>query len=309
LLGFIVNPKSGNGKGAAVWTQLQTLLLQQGIAYKAAVTANTGEAASLTAALLQAHPIETLAAIGGDGTIHEVAAGFWQNGEASRSCRLAVIPAGTGNDFAKAHGIPTHTEQALDLALEAALIRPIDLLLFDQGQVSVNNVGAGFDGMVAKMTNEAGYKKLLNRIGLGKLSYFITMLRVFAGYQPCKAWLTVDGEQHELPFTWLVATTNTPYYGGSMEICPHAVPDDGIADIMVIRSSSRIQLLPIMLSVYKGKHIHHPAVSFYRGQSISLRTEKPLLLQADGEPAGYTPLSLKVMPAALAVIAGTTNKP
>jgi diacylglycerol kinase (ATP) len=67
----------------------------------------------------------------------------------------------------------------------------------------------------------------------------------------------------------------------------------------------RIQLLPILLSVYKGKQIHHPAVSFYRGKSITLQTAVPLLIQADDEPADYTPLSIRVLPAALAVITGS----
>lgn len=304
-IGFIVNPLSGNGRGSNIWKEIQTYLQEKQISYYAEFTTKAGEAAELAALLINQHQLDILVVIGGDGTIHEAAAGLMQAQQASSTsctCSLAVIPAGTGNDFAKAYGIPKHPLQALKIALARNNSIQIDLLQTASGIMAVNSIGAGFDGMVAKLTNESSYKKFLNRLGLGKLAYFLTILRVFAAYRPCTGWLEVDGTVHELPHMWLTAIANIPFYGGAIEICPAASPHDGIADVVVIQSRGRFQLLPVLFTVYQGKHTLHPAVSFYRGTSIALRTETPLLIQADGEFAGATPLRVNLIPSSLTVI-------
>jgi diacylglycerol kinase (ATP) len=304
-IGIIVNPLSGNGRGANIWGDIQSYLQVNQISYLAKLTTQAGEAKQHAITLIQEHHVQRIIIIGGDGTVHEAAGGIWQHQNSNNSspvCSLAVIPAGTGNDFAKAYGIPNHPLEALQIALTAPSTVQIDLLHATNNQVAVNSIGAGFDGMVAKLTNEASYKKFLNRLGLGSLSYFISILRVFATYQPSTAWIEVDGHVTKLPNMWLAAVANIPFYGGSIQICPTASPTDGIADVVVIQSSSRIRLLPVLFTVYQGKHTEHPAVSFYRGKSISIRTEKPLLVQADGEFAGSTPIQIELIPAGISVI-------
>ncbi|OCT15700.1 hypothetical protein A8709_12830 [Paenibacillus pectinilyticus] len=305
MFGIIVNPLSGNGRGSNIWMEIKEYLHTHHIAYLAKITTKAGEAAQHAITLIQEHHVKRILVIGGDGTIHEAAGGIWQLHTEGVTCALAVIPAGTGNDFAKAYGIPTQPIKALQIALAATTTVQIDLLHAIHNQVAVNSIGAGFDGMVAKITNEASYKKFLNRFGLGGLSYFISILRVFVTYQPSTAWLEVDGTTYELPHMWLAAVANIPFYGGSIQICPTASPHDGLADVVVIQSKGRFRLLPVLFTVYQGKHTKHPAVSFYKGKNISIRTEKPLLVQADGEYAGSTPLHIELIPAALSVIRST----
>jgi diacylglycerol kinase (ATP) len=302
LIGFIVNPLSGNGRGANIWKEIETHLQMNQIPYVAKITKKAGEAKELTISIIPEHSVKKLIIIGGDGTIHEAACGLAHLQKAGIHCSLAVIPAGTGNDFAKAYSIPKEPIQALSIALSEKKKVQIDLLRGLNELVAVNSIGAGFDGMVAKLTNESSYKKYLNRLGLGKLSYFLTILRVFATYQPCTVWLKVDDTDHELPHTWLAAVANIPFYGGAIQICPSASPHDGIADIVIIQSRGRFRLLPVLFTVYQGKHTNHPAVSFYKGTSISLRTQIPLLIQADGEYAGATPLQITLEPASITVI-------
>ncbi|WNR45917.1 diacylglycerol/lipid kinase family protein [Paenibacillus roseipurpureus] len=304
-IGIIVNPLSGNGRGSNIWREIETYLQSHHIAFLVKLTTYAGEATQHAMTLIQHHQVHQLIVIGGDGTIHEVVAGMRQLALTSDSpCSIAVIPAGTGNDFAKAYSIPTHPIEALQIALAAAKKVQIDLLQATNHPIAVNSIGAGFDGMVAKVTNEASYKKLLNRFGLGKLSYFISILRVFATYQPSIAWLEVDGNTYELPNMWLAAVANIPFYGGSIQICPTASPCDGHADVVVIQSKGRFKLLPVLFTVYQGKHTKHPAVTFYKGKSITIRTAKPLLVQADGEFAGSTPVQIEIIPAAITVISG-----
>ncbi|MBP1967388.1 diacylglycerol/lipid kinase family protein [Paenibacillus aceris] len=301
-IGFIVNPLSGDGRGANIWKEVETYLQQNQIPHVFKLTAKAGEATELTISMIQEHKVGKLIVIGGDGTIHEAAQGLAHIHKEGITSSLAVIPSGTGNDFAKAYGIPMHPLQALNIALTGTKRVQIDLLRTASGVVAVNSIGAGFDGMVAKLTNESNYKKVLNRLRLGKLSYFLTILRVFATYKPCTAWLEVDGKVHELPHMWLAAVANIPFYGGAIQICPSASPYDGIADIVVIQSRGRFRLLPILFTVYQGNHIRHPAVSFYKGTSISLRSQTPLLIQADGEYAGATPLQIVLAPSVITVI-------
>ncbi|SDN53744.1 lipid kinase, YegS/Rv2252/BmrU family [Paenibacillus sp. yr247] len=301
-IGIIVNPLSGDGRGSIIWREIATYLQSNHISYISKLTTKAGEATQHAITLVKEHEVVKLIVIGGDGTIHEVAGGLSQLKNTGFSCSLAVIPAGTGNDFAKAYDIPTNPLKALDVALSETKKVQIDILRANNGMIAVNSIGAGFDGMVAKQTNEASYKKIFNRIGLGRLSYFLSILRVFATYQPCTAWLEVDGTVHELPDMWLTAVANIPFYGGSIQICPAASPHDGIADIVVIQSRGRFRLLPILFTVYQGKHTKHPAVSFYKGTSISLRTQTSLLVQADGEFAGSTPLQIEIVPSAITVI-------
>jgi len=401
MLGIVINPRAGNGRGERVWAQVRSELDRRGVPYEAACTQAAGEGARLAAALAGTPGVRKLLVIGGDGTIHEAAAGLWQTraaaaeaaaawadavggaaasaasdggaraatgaasggaalaatrevgaaccgGEfaganaahagtahsdgaagsagsgraaaqagadaaglarsaasvaaADAGCALAAIPAGTGNDFAKAFGLPADPLQALELALTTGVPRPLDVLLAADGGIAVNSFGAGFDGLVAKLTNEAGYKKLLNRFGLGSLAYLITVLRVFISYRPCDAVLEMDGVRHELRDMWLVAAANIPFYGGSMQICPGASPHDGEVDVVAICSRTRLRLLPILAAVYKGRHVGHPAVRFFRGRRAALTTTRPLHVQADGEQHGTTPLRLAVIPAALTVI-------
>ncbi|WP_205516187.1 diacylglycerol kinase family protein [Paenibacillus sp. SYP-B3998] len=303
MIGIIVNPFSGDGRGSDIWREVSTRLLETSIPYLAVITQKSGEASQLAESFVREHGVERVIVIGGDGTIHEVAGGLWRACSISGSaCKLAVIPAGTGNDFAKAYGIPTDANLALDLALSEGNFAQIDLLRTPDGMIAVNSIGAGFDGLVAKLTNEASYKKLLNKLGLGKLAYLITIVRVFVTYKPSKAWLEVDGIVHELPNMWLAATANIPFYGGSMQICPSASPYDGLADVVVIQSRGRFRLLPILFTVYQGKHTEHSAVSFFRGKKLSLHTEHPLMIQADGEFANSTPLHIEILPSAITVI-------
>jgi diacylglycerol kinase (ATP) len=99
-----------------------------------------------------------------------------------------------------------------------------------------------------------------------------------------------------------------PFYGSSIQICPAASPHDGAADVVVIQSRGQFRLLPILFTVYQGKHIRRPAVSFYKGTSVSPRTQIPLLVQANGEFAGSTPLQIEIVPSALTVIGSTLNE-
>jgi diacylglycerol kinase (ATP) len=312
MIGVLVNPQSGNGLGMKVWHQVQEMLIADGHQFVFHITSRPFEATMLTIDLLREHEIEFIIVIGGDGTIHEVANGLWPFQPDRYRCLMAVIPAGTGNDFAKAHGIPINVAHAYHLIFENQKIKSIDIIKYGPSlnAIALNSIGIGFDGQVARVIESSTYKKVFNRFGLGKLTYFIAMFSVYLNYRPCMVWLTINQQVIKLTETWMVVATNIPYFGGSMKICPDALADDGEIDVVVVQSPSRLRLLPILFKVYKGTHIHHQAVSMYRGKDISIRAEKQLMAQADGEYAGITPLNATIIAGAIEVIIGDVkNEP
>lgn len=282
MLGFIINPVSGNGKGALVWEQVQAELQRRGVPYLHQVTQQAGETVRLAKQLLNELNLDALITIGGDGTVHEAVNAIYLTGRL-RTVRFGLIPAGTGNDFAKEHGLPAEPLDGLNMILEHNVERPIDLFEME-GKVAVNCIGIGFDAVVADNTNKAPYKNTLNRLKLGKVAYFISAIRAFFSFRPFSAVITSDDSEQRFSSVWMIVNSNVPYFGGGMKVCPHAICNDGDADIIIFHSNSRVRLLSIFQSIYTGKHIGHPAVTVMKGKQIRIATDFPQQIQADGEP-------------------------
>ncbi|WP_139492494.1 diacylglycerol/lipid kinase family protein [Brevibacillus dissolubilis] len=334
-IGFVVNPVSGNGRGRRVWGKLERVLQDRKINYQVRFTGRIGEAEKLAAELARQSDLSTIVAVGGDGTVHEVVNGLYQwlqdndSGQMNYSARkqatirMGYIPAGSGNDFARAHQIPRYPLEALELILSNHVVgnashagigdkayepaqpsHAIDLIKFSNNRVAVNVVGAGLDGQVAHEANHASYKPWCNRFGLGGIAYVISLVRILFSYQPCSLSINVDGQNETLTDVWLIAVANSPYYGGGMKICPQAQSDDGIAEICVVYRVSRWTLLRMFPQVFSGAHVSHPGVHFYRGRKITLRADKELFLQADGEGEKFTQLVIEMLPAYLPILNG-----
>ncbi|MDR7318677.1 diacylglycerol kinase family lipid kinase [Brevibacillus nitrificans] len=290
MIGFVVNPVAGNGKGEKVWDSLEPILRKQGVVYRVRKTSSEGEAKTLAIELIEKEEVKKIVAVGGDGTVSEVVNGIYETG---KMCTCGHVPAGSGNDFAQGHGLPKDPAQAIERILSKTREKSIDLLKIN-GRVAVNSVGAGFDGQVAKTTNEAGYKKWLNRLRLGKLAYIWSVIRVLCTYCPCDVTLNIDGQVHQMKRIWLIAIANIPNYGGGMLICPQALPDDGVAEICVVQNVTRLGLLFAFPKIFTGAHVDHPNVVFLHGRQITIESEQPLLVHADGEMVAQTPVYVEI---------------
>lgn len=291
MFGIIVNPVSGNGTGVKVWRQIEPTLRRLGASFHVRLTSGEGDAEKLSKELIQKEGVKKIIAVGGDGTVRGVINGIY---ESNQECRFGLVPAGSGNDFARGHGIPMKPLQALERILSEKGEKRIDLILLN-GKVAVNSIGAGFDAQVAKITDQAVYKAWLNRYKLGALAYIISVIRVVRTYQPRDIVLNVDGHEARLEAVWLVVAANIPNYGGGMLICPDAKPDDGIADICVVGGMSRLGLLAAFPKIFTGAHRHHPGVRFYRGKQVTIQAAGQLPVHADGESVAPTPISAQVL--------------
>jgi diacylglycerol kinase (ATP) len=300
LYHFLVNRNAGNGRGRSAWAQIQPLLEQQHVVYGVSYPENANDAVDHIRNLTPA--VETLIVIGGDGSIQSVLTEI-----IAKQLPLGIIPAGSGNDVARALHLSFDAKTALVQILEGKP-SPADVILHN-GQYYATAIGVGFDGAIALAANQSWYKKLLNRMRMGRLTYVFALLQVLFRYQPADITLTLDDATVELSKVWLIALANFPSYGGGMNICPQANWDDGYLEVCVVQKVSRMELLRVFPKVYSGRHTSHPAIRMFRAKTVSITSERDLLAHGDGELAGTTPLTATLQPAKLTLVIPDVSQP
>ena len=284
---IVANPTSGSGRGMRYAERVRDQLTENHAAVEIRPTSARGEAEAFAAEAVRAG-YACVAACGGDGTVHEVV-----NALAGTDVSLAILPCGRGNDFARAMGIPSAPEKAASVLLQG-YVRPIDL-----GKVNdryfATVVTLGFDSEVARLVYEGRVPFKGTAAYLWGLA---RMLRVYRGVA-----LRMSGDFGTIDQTVLLAATgNTSTYGGGIRIAPNASPADGALDICLVRMMSASRILRVFPRVYWGGHLTHPGIFSYRTASLSMETERPVVMFADGEPVGETPAEITAVPGALRVL-------
>lgn len=284
---FIINPNARSGKGLSIWNELLPILEERGIEYTAHLTQYAGHAVSITRKLTSSAEEEILLiGLGGDGTIHEIVNGM----QHPEKVTLGYIPTGSGNDFARSYGISMDPRQALLDILSPHVLRRSNVCFARYGTYSSPmrfgvSTGIGFDGAVCHGVATSGIKSLLNRIGLGKLTYLAVALKQLIFRRQTSMTVKLDdGAEYTFDNALLGAVMNLPYQGGGYKFCPNAVSDDGYLDVTVIHDVSTLRFLLLMPLAFSGKHVHfHKYVFTCRCRSVDLTTDLPMLVHADGE--------------------------
>ena len=229
--------------------------------------------------------ISGVVAFGGDGFIHEIIQHI-----VPLEIPLGVIPCGTGNDFARSIGV-----YKLSLVQQLNLIAHADARAIDLGQVGsiwfAAILSSGFDALVNERANVMQWPK-------GRMRYNIAMIEKIAALRTHSYRMRFDEVSLDVEAT-LVTVANGPSYGGGMNICPDAKINDGLFDVMVLAKVSRTELLKVFPKVYTGRHVGHPAVTFYRCREIEIIGSGASF--ADGEPISALPLSAQCVSNALRV--------
>ena len=234
---------------------------------------------------LERVPIAGVVAFGGDGFIHEILQHI-----VPRKISLGVIPCGTGNDFARSIGVyRLSPHQQLDLIAESESYE------IDLGRVGDTWFGAilssGFDAQVNERANVMRWPK-------GRMKYNIAMIEKILALKAHSYRIRFDQDFIDVEAT-LVTVANGASYGGGMKVCPNAELNDGLFDVMVLGKVSRTELLKVFPKVYSGRHVGHPAVTFYRCREIEIIGSGSSF--ADGELISTLPLSAQCVPNALKV--------
>lgn len=234
-----------------------------------------------------------LVVVGGDGMVS-----LGINIVARTGVPLGIIAAGTGNDLARALGLPHDDPDAAVDALVEALARPpqaIDLGLARHGELSTwfaCVLSAGFDAVVNERANRMTRPR-------GPSRYTLALLRELATFRPLRYRLTLDGAVREQA-AMLVSVANTPSLGGGMRIVPHADLSDGVLDVFIVHPLSRIGMLSVFPRVFAGEHVNHPAVEFAEARRVRIEGEG-IVAYADGERLGALPVDVEAVQGALSV--------
>ena len=292
---FLVNPASANGSTGRRWPELARRAAAAGLEGATLFSERQGHLAELAreAALDGA---ELLVVVGGDGSVNEVVNGLAGLG---RQPEVAVVPRGTGWDFSRTFGIPRKIDDAVQIALQGD-VRTIDLgrasyRAWDGSDATAwfaNVASAGMSGAIAKRANET--TKALG----GKASYLWATFAVFSGWAATEIEVAVDGERRAGPM-FDVVIANGRFFGGGLEICPEAEPDDGLFDVLTIGDVTKRDLVQTMPRMYRGTHLPHPKAELLRGSSVTVKSETPLPIELDGEQPGTTPVTFEVAAGAL----------
>ncbi|MCM3587925.1 diacylglycerol kinase family lipid kinase [Mesobacillus maritimus] len=305
---FIVNPKAKNGQCLRVWGEVEKHLQKLGIAYKVYFTEYAGQATQIASTIISATSNQSIfiVVVGGDGTLHEVA-----NGVAGHlNVSLGFIPGGSGNDFSRGFEIPRSPIEALETILKKHELRVIDtgrVRTKESEAYFVNNMGVGFDAAICKSANQSKLKAKLNSVSLGGLVYVLILLKLLFTYKCTKMTIFIDGQKREFANVWFATIANQVYFGGGMKIAPHALPMDGELDVIVVHNLSRWKLLLVFASVFWGGHTNFKEVHFYKGKKISIQTENQVVIHADGEVIGTTPINIEVVENSLHILAGKSE--
>ena len=290
----VINPVAGNGRGLRALPAVGAALAAAGVPSDIHVTTAAGDATQVSARFAR-DGFDLIIAVGGDGTVNEVANGLL---DAGGGATLGVVAAGRGADFARNLGIPRPIGAAVARAL-AGPARTIDigLVTFADGtsRCFVNAAGLGFDA--AATERAAG-----SRLPGSTLPYLHGIFGALAGYRNLEVAIVADG----VPVAGLVClalVANGPCFGGGMRIAPGALLDDGLLDLAIVGDVSRRELLRNLPGIYRGRHAHHPAFTHLRARSIRIETPTPARLQIDGDLIGATPVGITIRSSVLRVVA------
>ncbi len=298
---FIVNPAAGGGNVGRCWPKVHDFLREQGLEVNFVLTEGVGHATDLSRQAL-AEGEKTIVAVGGDGTINEVVNGLvsGSGGQIDPAVSLGIVPLGTGSDLRRTLGIPRDYRAACRL-LMSERTRAIDLgemVWISDGEERrryfVNFAGLGFDGEVVERVE--GESKKLG----GTITYLKTVLVTLMNYANKDIRLNLDGEESHMRVNSVIVC-NGCHAAGGMYIAPHASPDDGLFDVIVIGDIGKLEFLANVPRVYRGTHLKNRHVSSYRAREVCVETEDRVLVQADGELVGQPPVSFRIMPRALKI--------
>jgi YegS/Rv2252/BmrU family lipid kinase len=283
---LIVNPHAGGGRALRLLPGVEAALRGLGRSFRVEPTTSMQHARQLARAACDNG--EICAAMGGDGIVGAVA-GELRDGAGL----LAVVPGGRGNDFARKLGIPFDPVEAVAL-LESGEEKRVDLA-DAAGTTYLGILSAGIDSDVNRIALET-------RLKLGTFVYTYGVLRAIAGWRDAKWDVTIDGETASFA-GYSVAVANSGVFGGGMYLAPDASLEDGRLDLVLISGQSKFRYLRGLPRVFNGSHLQDPAIKLVQATEVTLSADRPFTAYADGDPIGDLPLTIRVLPGSLRVVA------
>lgn len=294
MLYFIANETARTGKGVGVWKQIQMELREKKIPYKVFMTKYKGHAMELAKMLSEKEEKDIcIIVVGGDGTLNEVVNGITD----FEKVRISLIPAGSGNDFARNLGIKKNPKERLADILACVEAGEKCFERIDLGMVKWTedveprkyaiSSGVGMDALVCKKNASSKIKVIMNKLGLGKLSYLIVTVQSLFTMETADMSVKVD-DSSTLNFkrTIFAAAMNARAEGGGVPMAPKASVQDGLLSTCFVYKLTRVGALLRLPFLAMGKHEHFKGFKVFDCKKIVLQIKKPMALHTDGEYLG-----------------------
>lgn len=284
----IINPKAGYGKANEIFRTIQKDPLFKKENCRSFFTRQEGHAEKIAAQIAEIHHehIKAVIVIGGDGTLHEVLNGLSQHSKIP----VAVIPAGSGNDFARGIHLKLRGLHLFRKILKNPDHQHIYCgYYFLNGRHKygrryfLNNIGFGLDGAVVAIANQFVFRKWLRRFYLQRLLYPISLIRVVSRYNPITIELAVDKGRLIEENVTMVTIANHAYYGGGMKITPKANIRSSNFQLITISPISKWKLIGFFLTVFIGKHTIFKEVRVREASHIYVKSKQAIPFQVDGQ--------------------------
>ncbi|MGW0140753.1 YegS/Rv2252/BmrU family lipid kinase [Streptomyces calvus] len=286
----VVNPTAGAAGAAAALLALARHLRVEGADLRTEYSRSLDHAREL--AREAGRDGRVVLAVGGDGIAGGIGGALSGTG-----ATLGLVPAGRGNDFARALGLP-RDPAALARVLLHGEPRPVDTIevrsAVHDRTVVLGSVYAGVDALANRHANRS-------RLLKGSASYYAGGLRAVTTWRPARFRVTVDGEEY--PHTgYTVVAANSGFYGSGRNIAPGARVDDGLLDVVMIRHAPRRLFFALMSELGTGAHVDRPQVRILRGAQVRIEADREVPYGADGEVDAVLPVTARVLPGALRVL-------
>ncbi|MEU7006591.1 diacylglycerol kinase family protein [Streptomyces sp. NPDC046332] len=286
----VVNPTAGGSSGTAALLPLARLLREAGARLDTVYSRNLEHAQELARkAGAQGHVV---LAVGGDGM-----AGCVGGALSGTDTVFGLVPAGRGNDFARALELPTDAPGLARVLLDG-VPRAVDTIEVESAvHARISVLGSVYAGVDAVANRHANASRLLR----GAASYYAGGLRAVLAWRTAAYRITIDGVPHERD-GYTVVAANSGFYGFGRNVAPGASLDDGLLDVVVIGDAPKRHFFATMNELKTGAHVNRPQVEILRGKEIRIEADRPLPYGADGEVDATLPVTVRVQPGALNVL-------
>ena len=283
---IIINPVSRSGRGLRIWSrQIEPALRAREISYRPWFSEKAGDAVRIAEKITSGtqEPL-SLIILGGDGTVNEVLQGLI----APSRITLGYIPTGSSNDLARDLKLPRNPSDALDIILDSGFASPMDLgtVIYPDGEKRrfAVSCGIGFDAAVCEEALHSGIKRIMNRLGLGKLTYLgIALKQLFAARAVSGKLILGEGETADIGNMLFTACMLHRFEGGGFMFAPDADAGDGLLNMCAVGDLSKLLILFALPTAFRGKHYRFDGISAYKARKLTIETTLPLWVHTDGE--------------------------
>lgn len=290
---FVVNPISGTSDKQHIIDLIPKYLDSRLFEWTICKTEHKGHASEFVAKATD-EGADIVVAVGGDGTVNEVARSLIHSGTA-----LGIIPCGSGNGLARHLYIPMNPDGALQVLADCH-IETLDYGIIDQ-QPFFCTCGVGFDAFISDRFAKAGRR--------GLLTYIENTLKEGLKYKPDTYEITIDGER-QVYKAFLIACANASQYGNNVYIAPHASMSDGLMDVTLIEPFTVLEAPQMAIQLFNKTITTNSRIHSFKCQQVHIKRSAPGVIHFDGDPkdAGEE-LDVRLVPKGIKMVVNTKEQP